>query len=77
MSVQSEESVTTPEESPPEITLQSLLEVIREAPDIRSIKRTLCKQILDVFQIEMAAIFLVNIRKQELVSWLLLPGDSL
>ena len=65
------------EESPPEITLQSLLEVIQEAPDIRSIKRTLCKQILDVFQIEMAAIFLVNIRKQELVSWLLLPGDSL
>ncbi len=77
MSVQSEESVTTPEESPPEITLQSLLEVIQEAPDIRSIKRTLCKQILDVFQIEMAAIFLVNIRKQELVSWLLLPGASL
>jgi type II secretory ATPase GspE/PulE/Tfp pilus assembly ATPase PilB-like protein len=65
------------EESPPEITLQSLLEVIQEAPDIRSIKRTLCKQILDVFQIEMAAVFLVNIRKQELVSWLLLPGDSL
>jgi len=77
MSVQSEESVTTPEESPLEITLQSLLEVIQEAPDIRSIKRTLCKQILDVFQIEMAAIFLVKIRKQELVSWLLLPGDSL
>ena len=76
MSVQSEESVTTPEESPLEITLQSLLEVIQKAPDIRSIKRTLCKQILDVFQIEMAAIFLVNIRKQELVSWLLLPGDS-
>lgn len=77
MSVQNEESVTTLEESPPEITLQSLLEVIQEAPDIRSIKRTLCKQILDVFQIEMAAIFLVNIRKQELGSWLLLPGDSL
>ncbi len=70
MSVQSEES-------PPEITLQSLLEVIQEAPDIKSIKRTLCKHILDVFQIEMAAIFLVNIHKQELVSWLLLPEDSL
>ena len=77
MSVQSEESVTTPEESPSGITLQSLLEVIQVAPDIRSIKRTLRKQILDVFQIEMAAIFLVNFRKQELVSWLLLPGDSL
>jgi hypothetical protein len=77
MSVQSEESVTTPEESPLEITLQSLLEVIQEAPNLKSIKLTLCKQILDVFQIEMAAVFLVNTRKQELVSWLLLPGDSL
>ncbi|MDR3502186.1 MAG: ATPase, T2SS/T4P/T4SS family [Legionella sp.] len=77
MSVHSEGSVTPPEESPPEITLQSLLEVIQQAPDIRSIKRTLYKQILDVFQVEMAAIFLVDIRKQELVSWILLPGDSL
>lgn len=77
MSVQSKKPVTPPEESHPEITLKSLLEVIQEAPDIRSIKRTLCKQILDVFQTEMAAIFLVNTRKQELISWLLLPGDTL
>ncbi len=70
MSVQSEEPS-------PEITLQSLLDVIQEAPDIKSIKGTLCKRILDVFQVEMAAIFLVNMRKQELVSWILLPGDSL
>ena len=77
MSVHSEESITPPKESLPAITLQSLLEVIQQAPDIRSIKRTLYKQILDVFQVEMAAIFLVDIRKQELVSWILLPGDSL
>ena len=59
------------------MTLQSLLEVIKGAPDIRSIKRTLSTHILDVFRIEMAAIFIVNTRKQELVSWLLLPGESL
>jgi type II secretory ATPase GspE/PulE/Tfp pilus assembly ATPase PilB-like protein len=63
--------------TPPEITLQSLLEAVRKAPDIRSIKHTLSQQILDVFQVEIAAIFLANIRKQELVSWILLPGDSL
>jgi type II secretory ATPase GspE/PulE/Tfp pilus assembly ATPase PilB-like protein len=70
MSVQSEKSS-------PEITLQSLLEVIQEAPDIQSIKRILNKQILGVFQAEIAAIFLVKKSKQELVSWLLIPGDSL
>jgi type II secretory ATPase GspE/PulE/Tfp pilus assembly ATPase PilB-like protein len=70
MSVQSEKP-------PPENTLQSLLEVIREAKDITSIKRILSEQLLEVFQVEMAAIFLLNIRKQELVSWTLLPGDSL
>ncbi len=70
MSVQSEAP-------PPEITLQSLLEVIQKAPNISSIKHTLNKQILDVFQVEMATIFLVNIRKQELVSWFLIPGDSI
>jgi len=77
MSKQSEKPVTTPEKTPPVITLQSLLAVIQEAPDIKSIKSRLRKQILDVFQVEMAAIFLADIRKQELVSWLLLPGDSL
>ena len=77
MSLQSKKSVTTPEESPSEITLQSLLEVIQEAPDINSIKHTLCKQILDVFQVEMAAIFLANNHKQELVTWILLPKNSL
>ncbi len=70
MSVQSEKSS-------PKITLQSLLEVIQEAPDIKSIKRILYKEILGVFQVEMAAIFLVKKSKQELVSWLLIPGDSL
>jgi len=70
MSEQSEESL-------PEITLQSLLEVIQKAPDISNIKKILSKHILDVFHVEMASIFLVDLEKQELTSWLLLPGNTL
>jgi len=77
MSVQNKKSVSATEESPSEITLQSLLEVVQEAPDINSIKHTLCKQILDVFQVEMAAIFLADNPKQELATWILLPENSL
>ena len=63
--------------SPHEITLQALLESIQDAPDLKSIKRTLSRHIRDIFQVEMASIFLVNTSKEELDSWLLLPGDSL
>ncbi|WP_163337275.1 ATPase, T2SS/T4P/T4SS family [Desulfopila sp. IMCC35008] len=69
MSVQSEKSS-------PDSTLQSLLEDIQEAQNIKSIKRVLRKQIQGVFQVEMAAIFLVDKSKQKLVSWLLIPGGS-
>jgi len=70
MSIQNEKSST-------EITLPSLLEVIQKTPDLNSIKSILNKQTLGVFQVEMAAIFIVDEIKQELVSWLLIPGDSL
>lgn len=59
------------------MNFQSLLKVIQEAPDIKTIKSILSKHILDIFQVELAAIFLVKENNQELVSWLLLPGDSL
>jgi len=52
MSIQSEKTS-------PEITLQSLLKVTQEAQDIKSIKRVLHKHIMGVFQVEMAAIFIV------------------
>jgi type II secretory ATPase GspE/PulE/Tfp pilus assembly ATPase PilB-like protein len=77
MSKQSVKPAAPPPKSPSVFNLQSLLEAIKEAPDIKSINSTLRKQILDVFQAMMAAIFLADISKQELVSWLLLPGDSL
>ncbi len=65
------------ETSSPEITLESLLGIIQETSDLKSIRLTLYKQILSVFKVEMAAIFVVGKNKQELVSWLLIPGDSL
>lgn len=77
MSVQSKNSITPPEKSPPGTTLKSLLEVIQKTPDIKSINLTLRKQMLDIFPTEIASIFVVNTRKQELISWLLLPGDTL
>lgn len=77
--MQREESVTPSKGkgSLPDFTLQALLKSIQEAQDLESIKRTLSKHILDIFQVEMAAIFLVNTSKEELDSWLLIPGDSL
>ena len=77
MSKQSVKPAATPKKSPSVLDLQSLLEAIKEAPDIKSINSMLRKHILDVFQAKMAAIFLADISKQELASWLLLPGDSL
>ena len=65
------------EERPPEKELQPFLDALQKAEDLESVKQTLVNEILDVFQIEMAAIFFVDIPKQELNSWLLLPGDVL
>lgn len=76
MNNQSVKPAATPKKSPSALALQSLLEAIKDAPDIKSINGTLKKQILEVFQAKIAAIFLADNSKQELVSWLLLPGDS-
>ena len=77
MSNQNVKPAATPKKSPSALAMQSLLEAIKDAPDIKSINDTLRKQILEVFQAKIAAIFLADNSKQELVSWLLLPGDSL
>lgn len=62
--------------APPAVNLQSLLKAIEKAPNLSTIKRTLSKYIQDVFQVEMATIFLLHARKQELVSWILIPGGD-
>ncbi len=76
MSNQSVKPAATPKKLPSALALQSLLDAIKKAPDIESINDTLRKQILEVFQAKTAAIFLADNSKQELVSWLLLPGDA-
>ncbi|SHO53735.1 ATPase, T2SS/T4P/T4SS family [Desulfopila aestuarii] len=76
MNNQSDKPAATHKKSPSALTLQSLLEAIKDAPDVKSINDTLKKHILEVFQAKIAAIFLADNSKQELDSWLLLPGDS-
>ncbi len=57
--------------------LLTLVNAIHTAPDNNTIMLGLREQILDVYHVEMATIFLVDIRKKYLASWLLLPGDFL
>lgn len=57
--------------------LLALVNAIHAATDINSIMLGVRQQILDVYQVEMATIFLVDSRKKLLNSWLLLPGEFL
>jgi type II secretory ATPase GspE/PulE/Tfp pilus assembly ATPase PilB-like protein len=57
--------------------LLTLVNAIHAATDTNSIMLGVRDQILDVYQVEMATIFLVDARKRQLVSWLLLPGEFL
>ncbi len=60
-----------------EKNLLTLVNAIHAATDTNSILLGVRNQILDVYQVEMATIFLVDARKKQLVSWLLLPGEFL
>ena len=60
-----------------EKNLLTLVNAIHAATDTNSIMLGVRQQILDVYQIEMATIFLVDAQKKKLVSWLLLPGEFL
>jgi type II secretory ATPase GspE/PulE/Tfp pilus assembly ATPase PilB-like protein len=60
-----------------EKNLLALVNAIHAAADTNSIMLGVRQQILDVYQVEMATIFLVDVRKKALVSWLLLPGEFL
>ena len=58
-----------------EKNLLTLVNAIHAATDTNSIMLGVRQQILDVYQIEMATIFLVDAQKKKLVSFLLLPGE--
>ena len=57
--------------------LLALVNAIHAATDTNSIMLGLRQQILDVYQVEMATIFLMDVSKKKLNSWLLLPGEFL
>ena len=57
--------------------LRRLTNEIHAASSPNAIMVGLRNKILKVYDVEMATIFLVDAKKQQLVSWVLLPGDSL
>lgn len=57
--------------------LLALVNAIHAATDTNSILLGVRQQILDVYQVEMATIFLVDTSRKKLNSWLLLPGEFL
>ncbi|MBU0960818.1 MAG: GAF domain-containing protein, partial [Proteobacteria bacterium] len=77
MSHSSQELDTLSTELRFEQDLHTLVNAIHSATDNNTIMLGLREQILDVYQVEMATIFLVDIRRKHLASWLLLPGEFL
>jgi type II secretory ATPase GspE/PulE/Tfp pilus assembly ATPase PilB-like protein len=56
---------------------KQLVNAIHAAKSPGEIEAALRDQILDVYEVEMASIFLVDAVKMQLVSWILLPGNLL
>lgn len=65
------------EQTGADLRFQRLIDAIHAAPSANEIIEQLRAQILDVCEVEMASIFLVDAVKRQLVSWILLPGESL
>ncbi|WP_136805535.1 GspE/PulE family protein [Desulfosediminicola flagellatus] len=60
-----------------EVHFRKLMNEIHSASSPNAIMVGLKNKILKVYDVEMATIFLVDAKKQQLVSWVLLPGESL
>lgn len=56
---------------------KKLMNEIHAASSPNAIMVGLRNKILKVYEVEMATIFLVDAKKNQLVSWVLLPGDAL
>ena len=70
-----------PDESPSENLnnaqrFHQLTDEINSAPSHKAIMGLLRDQLLSVCEVEMASIFLIDSLKMQLVSWLVLPGES-
>ncbi|MCL7487165.1 MAG: Flp pilus assembly complex ATPase component TadA [Desulfobulbaceae bacterium] len=60
-----------------ELRFKKLANAIHTATSPNEIMVGLRSQILDVYNVEMATIFLIDAARMELVSWVMLPGDFL
>ncbi|MDH5298146.1 MAG: GspE/PulE family protein [Desulfobulbaceae bacterium] len=59
------------------LRFKKLANSIHSAPDINAIQIGLREQILSLYDVEMATIYLVDAPKKELCSWVVLPGEHL
>lgn len=60
-----------------ETHFKKLVNEIHSAPNPNAIMVGLRNKILKIYDVEMATIFLVDAKKNQLVSWVLLPGNAL
>lgn len=60
-----------------DVLFKKLMNEIHSASSPNAIMVGLRNKILKVYNVEMATIFLVDAKKNQLVSWVLLPGDAL
>ncbi|MDH4317054.1 MAG: ATPase, T2SS/T4P/T4SS family [Desulfobulbaceae bacterium] len=58
-------------------SFETFLQNIKTAPSLNALNTRIRNQLLDVFWVEMATIYLVDHSSNLLVSWVLLPGESL
>jgi len=70
-------SVKVRSSSPFDVLFKRLMNEIHAAASPNAIMVGLRNKILKVYDVEMATIFLVDAKKNQLVSWVLLPGEAL
>lgn len=70
-------SVKVRSSSPFDVLFKRLMNEIHAASSPNAIMVGLRNKILKVYDVEMATIFLVDAKKNQLVSWVLLPGEAL
>jgi type II secretory ATPase GspE/PulE/Tfp pilus assembly ATPase PilB-like protein len=56
---------------------KKLVDQIHSASTPNSIMVGIRNKILDIYNVEMATVFLIDVKKDKLVSWVLMPGDSI
>ena len=58
-------------------SFEEFIKSIKSAPNLKTLTTRIRNKFTDVFQVEMATIFMVDAANKLLVSWILMPGESL